>query len=72
VHDGFVKREQAAEDRRMMLVKLTEAGKTFLDGILPDYFRRIATVMARLTEPERKSLVALMGKIQQGVPAVAP
>ena len=72
MRDGYVKREQAAEDRRMMLVTLTEAGKGFLEGILPDYFRRIATVMGKLIEPERKTLVALMGKIQQGIPDVAP
>jgi DNA-binding MarR family transcriptional regulator len=70
VRDGHVKREQAADDRRMMLVTLTAAGKAFLDEILPDYFRRIAVAMGGLTEPERKSLVALMGKIEQTVPSV--
>jgi len=70
VRDGYVKRAQAAEDRRMMLVTLTKPGKDFLDGILPDYFRRIASVMSGLSEPERKSLVALMGKIDEIVPAI--
>ncbi len=70
VRDGHVKREQAAEDRRMMLVTLTKEGKSFLEGILPDYFRRIATVMSRLTEAERKSLVAVMGKIEETLPAI--
>ena len=32
--------------------------------------RRIAAVMGQLTEAERKSLVALMGKIQQTLPAI--
>ncbi len=70
VRDGYVKREQAAEDRRMMLVTLTDTGKGFLEGILPDYFRRIAVAMSGLTEAERKSLVALMGKIEQTVPSI--
>jgi DNA-binding MarR family transcriptional regulator len=68
--DSFVKREPASDDRRMMLVRLTDVGKAFLDRILPDYFRRIAAVMGRLTEAERKTLVALMGKIEQAMPEI--
>ena len=67
--DGFVKREPAPGDRRMMLVRLTGKGRSFIARILPEYFCRIATVMGRLTETERKTLVSLMGKIQQGIPA---
>ncbi len=65
--DGYVKRSPASEDRRMMLVRLTDAGKAFLDGILPDYFRRIAAVMSPLSESERKALVELLAKVQQGI-----
>jgi len=68
--DGFVRRENAPDDRRMMLVRLTDRGRTFLDDILPEYFRRIAAVMARLSESERKTLVALMGKIERAVPEI--
>ncbi|HZL47003.1 MAG TPA: MarR family transcriptional regulator [Opitutaceae bacterium] len=68
--DGFVKREHAPDDRRMMSLRLTDEGRAFLDKILPEYFRRIAALMSRLTEGERKTLVALMGKIQQGLPAI--
>jgi DNA-binding MarR family transcriptional regulator len=68
---GFVKREHAPGDRRMMLVRLTTKGRTFLVRILPGYFRRIAAVMSQLTEAERKQLVALMGKIQECIPAAA-
>ena len=68
--DGFVKREHAPDDRRMMLVQLTTKGRNFLDEILPDYFRQVAAVMSQLTPDERKILVSLMGKIQQSLPAV--
>lgn len=67
--DGFVKREHAPDDRRMMLVQLTTKGRSFLDEILPDYFRRVAVLMSPLTAAERKTLVTLMGKIQQSLPA---
>ena len=67
--DGFVKREHAPADRRMMLVQLTTKGQNFLDEILPDYFRRVAVLMSPLTAAERQTLVTLMGKIQQSLPA---
>lgn len=68
---GFVEREHASDDRRMMRVRLTGKGRKFIERILPEYFRRIAAVMGRLTETERRSLVALLGKIEQAVPGVS-
>jgi DNA-binding MarR family transcriptional regulator len=68
--DGLVKRKHTAGDRRMLLVRLTDTGKTFLDKILPDYFRRVTTLMGGLSHAERKTLVLLMIKIGQRVPAV--
>ena len=68
--DGFVRREPVADDRRMMQVRLTKAGRAFLERILPGHFRRIAAVMRRLTEAERRTLVTLLEKIQQSVPAI--
>ncbi len=68
--DGFVTREIAHEDRRMMHVRLTPKGTNFLDHLLPDYYRRIAALMGGLAEDERKTLVTLLGKVQLGVPSV--
>ncbi len=68
--DGLVKREHSAGDRRMLLVRLTDSGRTYLDKILPGYFRRVALVMSQLTPDERKVLVSLMGKVQQSLPAI--
>ena len=68
--DGFVKREHTLDDRRMMLVRLTAEGRGYFDKILPDYFRQVASVMSHLTAADRKALVALMGKIQQELPAI--
>ena len=68
--DGLVKREPDPSDRRMMLVGLTARGRTFIEGIMPDYFRRVSALMAGTTAADRKTIVNLMAKIQQGVPAV--
>src|SRR5262245_48809294 len=62
--DGLVKREPDPDDRRMMSVRLTARGERFLRDFLPTHFKSIATVMDTLTEAERKTLVRLLGKIQ--------
>jgi DNA-binding MarR family transcriptional regulator len=65
--DGFVKREPDPNDRRMMSVLLTPKGENFLNNLLPAHFKVIADIMAPLTEPERKTLVRLLSKIQEHV-----
>jgi DNA-binding MarR family transcriptional regulator len=68
--DGLVKREPDPDDRRMMSVRLTPKGDRFLNEFLPGYFKSIAGLMAPLTEPERQTLVTLLGKVQQHAAAL--
>ncbi|HEY4247301.1 MAG TPA: MarR family transcriptional regulator [Lacunisphaera sp.] len=63
--DGFVKREPDPNDRRMMSVRLTPEGERFLGDYLPRHFQAIASLMSPLSESERKTLVRLLGKVQQ-------
>jgi len=63
--DGLVKREPDPNDRRMMSVVLTPKGEKFLHNFLPGHFKLISSLMATLSESERKSLVNLMVKVQQ-------
>lgn len=70
--DGFVKREPDPDDRRMMSVLLTARGERFLQDFLPSHFKSIAAVMGTLTEAERKTLVRLLGKIQDRAAALNP
>ena len=63
--DGFVKRQPDPDDRRMMSVRLTARGEKFLHQFLPGHFKAIGAIMAPLSESERKTLVRLLGKIQQ-------
>lgn len=69
--DGYVKREPDRDDRRMMSVLLTAKGDRFLNDFLPGHFKLISGVMAPLTETERKTLVRLLGKIQQQAATLA-
>ena len=68
--DGFVKREPDPDDRRMMSVRLTAAGERFLRGFLPSHFQAVASLMSPLSEAERKTLVRLLGKLQQHAAAL--
>lgn len=68
--DGFVKREPDPDDRRMMSVLLTPKGDKFLNDFLPGHFKVIASLMATLSETERKTLVRLLVKIQQRTAAL--
>lgn len=63
--DGLVTREPASQDRRMLAVCLTPKGRELLHALLPEHFRRIATLMKGLSESERRLLVQLLGKIQE-------
>ena len=69
--DGYVKREPDPDDRRMMSVLLTAKGERFLNDFLPGHFKLISGLMAPLTETERKTLVRLLGKIQQHAATLA-
>jgi len=68
--DGFVKRVPDTHDRRMMSVLITRAGERFLTRFLPRHFQAIASLMSSLSESERKTLVRLLGKVQQRAAAL--
>jgi DNA-binding MarR family transcriptional regulator len=70
--DGFLRRTESVEDRRQTAVNLTPRGEAFLRRFLPGHFRLIGTIVAELTESERKTLVRLLGKIVAGVHAAHP
>ena len=63
--DGLVTREPDPKDRRMMNVCLTRAAQETLQDVMPDHFKRMAWLMAPLSEQERQTLLQLLGKIQR-------
>lgn len=70
--DGYVVREPDTSDRRMLLVRLTRKGENFLARFLPAHFRGVSEVMGALSDSERKTLVRLLGKIQQQLATLPP
>ncbi|MCP4020542.1 MAG: MarR family transcriptional regulator, partial [Desulfobacteraceae bacterium] len=66
--DGLIKRSPHKNDRRKKRLKLTGKGKDLLEYILPDYWTRVAKLMAGLDEKERASLISLLNKVTNGIP----
>ena len=61
--DDLIERTRGAGDRRTMQVQLTAAGRRFLDGMLPDHFRRLAKLMQGIGTADRRVLRRIAGTI---------
>jgi len=68
--DGYIERQAHPDDRRALSIHLTECGKAFLEKVLPEHYRRVAGLMAHLSDDERRQLVALLTKVAQGKDAL--
>ncbi len=69
--DGWIERIQHNEDRRRVVVRLTQGGLEHLGRMLPGYFREVSSIMADLNEAERRTLVEILGKVREGLSAHA-
>lgn len=65
--DGLVRRIADPEDRRINLVELTVAGLERLEQAKQDYYDYIETVMAGLSEEQRKALAGLLENVRRQV-----
>jgi DNA-binding MarR family transcriptional regulator len=64
---GFVRREDHPKDRRIILARITPAGKSFIEGYLPAHLRTLAAMSHDLSIAEKKQLVQLLTKLRRGV-----
>ena len=69
--DDLIERRAHQQDRRKIGVRLTPKGRQVLAEMLPDYYRRVAKIMANLTEKDRLELMTLLGKVNQGLLALS-
>lgn len=69
-HGGAVQRTPHPSDGRGLAVHLTEAGRARLEAMLPDHYRRLSALLAPLSTDERETLVALLDKLRQALPAL--
>ncbi|HSI37788.1 MAG TPA: MarR family transcriptional regulator [Methylotenera sp.] len=67
---GLVERVYAKDDRRSIVIHLTEAGQAKLDVVMPDYYRRLRQCMQELDEKKREELHLILDLINAGIPAL--
>jgi DNA-binding MarR family transcriptional regulator len=67
--EGLVKREDAGEDRRMRLISLTSTGTDLAEKAMSEKFNSIRGLMTGLTPAESETLVRLLLKVQERLPA---
>lgn len=63
--EGLVHRRHSDEDRRAVIVELTEKGKTMIGKIFPTHAKRIAEIADVLDSEEQATLAALLKKLGQ-------
>lgn len=66
---GLVVRVYTKDDRRSVLISLTDAGQAKLDVVMPDYYRRLRQCMQALNEEKRMQLQQILGLINSGIGA---
>jgi len=59
---GLIERKPNPEDRRGILVALTEAGFTLIDGLMTAHVENEKTALATLSRDEQEQLDRLLGK----------
>jgi DNA-binding MarR family transcriptional regulator len=65
--EALVERTHRTDDRRSLHVRLTRKGVNLLEKILPDHYAAIGALMSKLSKSEKKQLVALLGKMREGI-----
>jgi DNA-binding MarR family transcriptional regulator len=59
-----VRRVPDPVDRRSIRIEITDDGRSRMETLLPDHYRRVAQVMGNVTADERAQLVATLRKIR--------
>lgn len=67
---GLVERVDIKNDRRSVLIRLTDAGQAKLDAVMPDYYRRVRQCMQALDSEKRNQLQQILALINAGIPAL--
>ncbi len=60
---GMIKRTQDEQDKRIILVEMTEKGRTFFDNIFPKHVETLIHMYDQLTEDELMLVISSLKKI---------
>jgi DNA-binding MarR family transcriptional regulator len=66
----LLRRESDQEDRRTILIRLTEKGIALLEGFLHEYYSKIALLMSGLSDDEKRHLSQMLMTVNNGIPHV--
>lgn len=69
---GLVRRVRSTEDRRMISIELTLAGRDLISTIFPQHVEAIVKEMSALTPEEQNTLGYLLRKLGRGLEAGQP
>lgn len=64
---NLVERTASEEDRRVRLVRMTDAGAGLLEGILPRHYGEVRASLQGLSVKEKSDLSKLLTKLRHGV-----
>jgi DNA-binding MarR family transcriptional regulator len=64
VRDGFVRRIDHPDDRRMILAQLTEQAQKFLQRFVPQHARNVKAIMSCLSVSEQRQVAELLDKLR--------
>ncbi|MET3558728.1 DNA-binding MarR family transcriptional regulator [Streptococcus rupicaprae] len=62
--DGLIIRQCDPQDKRSYLIDLTDAGRQFIEGILPEHYQNLGQIFTVLEDSEKEQLVALLKKFK--------
>jgi DNA-binding MarR family transcriptional regulator len=65
VRRGLVRRLPHPDDRRMLLIDITDAGRDVVDLVLPVTHRITKDIFQVLTQDEQQHLLELLGRVQE-------
>lgn len=60
----LVRRLPHPEDRRMLLIELTEPGRSLLAQLLPEHHQGMSDALGGLSQPEQEALLQMLDKVQ--------
>lgn len=64
---GLVRRERDTNDRRMIIINLTDTGKQMIESVFPEHTKNMVKIFSALSNEEQKTLGDLLRKLGKSI-----